>query len=183
MLAPWKKSYDQPRQHIKKQRQHFADKGPCGQSYGFSISHVGMWELDLKEDWALKNWCFQIVMLEKTLVSLLDCREIKPVNPKGNQPWTFIGGTDAKAKTLLLWPPDAKSQLIGKNLDAGKDWGQEKKEATEDEMDGVTDSMDMSLSKLREIVKDREAWYAAVHGVTKSRTRLSDWTELKLNIQ
>ena len=131
-----------------------------------------MWELDLKEDWALKNWCFQIVMLEKTLVSLLDCREIKPVNPKGNQPWTFIGGTDAKAKTLLLWPPDAKSQLIGKNLDAGKDWGQEKKEATEDEMDGVTDSMDMSLSKLREIVKDREAWYAAVHGVTKRQTWL-----------
>ena len=114
--------------------------------------------LDHKEGWALKNWCFQIVVLVKTLESLLDSEEMKLVNPEGNQPWIFIGGTEAEA--LILWPPNAKSPLIGKDLDAGKDWGQEEKGVTEDKrwLDGITDSMGMNLSKLREIVKNtREA--------------------------
>ena len=108
------------------------DKGPDSQSYGFASSHVWMWELDLKEGWAPKNWCFQTVVLEKTLESPLDSKEIKSVNPKGNQPWIFIGRTDAEAP--ILWPPDSKSRLIGKDPDAKKDWGQEEKRATEDEM-------------------------------------------------
>ena len=134
MLAPWKKSYDQPRQHIKKQRHYFANKGPYSQSCGFSSSHVRMWELDHKESWAPKNWCFWIVVLEKNLESSLDCKEIKPVNPKGNQSWIFIGSTDADA--LILWPPDAKNWLIRKDPDAGKDWKQEEKGTTEHEMVG-----------------------------------------------
>ena len=123
-LAPWKKSYDQPRQHIKKQGHHFANKGPSSQSYGFSCSHVWMWELDYKEIWVLENWCFWTVVLEKTLQSPLDYKELKSVNPKGNQFLTFIGRTDAEAP--ILWLPDVKSWLIGKDLDAGKDWEQEK---------------------------------------------------------
>ena len=134
MLTPWKESYDQPRQHIQKQRHYFANKGPSSQGYGFSSGHVWMWELDYKEGWALKNWFFQIVVLEKTLKSHLYIKEIKPVNPKGNQPWVFIGKTDAEAEAPILWPPDAKSWLIGKDSDAGKDWGQEEKGAAEDEM-------------------------------------------------
>ena len=128
-----KKSYDKPIQHIKKQRQYFADKGPSSQSYGFSSSHVWMWELDYKESWALKNWCFWTVVLEKTLESPLDCKEIQSVHPKGNQSWIFIGRTDAEAETLILWPPDVKNWLIGKDPDAEKDWRQEKG-TTEDEM-------------------------------------------------
>ena len=129
-LAPWKKSYDQPRQHIKKQRHYFANKGPSNQSYGFSSSHVWMWELDLKESWVLKNWYFWTVVLEKTLESPLDSKEIKPVSPKGNQPWIFIARTDAEAKTPILWPPASKNWLIGKDPDAGKDWRQEEKGTT-----------------------------------------------------
>ena len=136
MLAPWKKSYDQPRQHIKKQRHYFANKGPYGQSYGFSSSQVQMWEMDLKESWVPKNWCFRTVVLEKTLESPLDCREIKPVNPKENQSWIFIGRTDAEAETSILWPPDVKSWLTGKDPDAGEFWRQEEKGMTEDEMVG-----------------------------------------------
>ena len=132
MLAPWKESYDKPRQCIKKQRHHFADKGPHSQSCGFSSHHVRMWELDHKEGQALKHWCFQIVLLEKILVSPLDCKKIKPVNPKGNKFWIFIGRTDAEAP--ILWPPDVKSQLTGKEPDAGKDWRQEEKGETEDEI-------------------------------------------------
>ena len=135
MLVPWKKSYDQPRQHIKKQRHYFANKGPSSQSYGFSSSHVWMWKLYHKEGWEPKNWCFWIVVLEKTLESPLDCKEIKAVNPKRNQPWIFIGRTDTKAETLILWPPDAKNQHFGKYSDAGKDWRQEKG-ITEGEMVG-----------------------------------------------
>ena len=136
MLVPWKKSYDQTRQHIKKQRHYFANKGLSSQSYGFSNSHVWMWELDHKESWALKNWCFWTVALEKIFESLLDCKEIQPVNPKGNESWAFIGGTDAEAETPILWPPDGKNWLIGKDPDAGKDRGQEEKGMTEDEMVG-----------------------------------------------
>ena len=139
-----------------KQRYYFVDKGPSNQSYGFSSSHVQMWELNHKESWALKNWCFWTVVLEKTFESPLDTKEIKPVNPKGNQPWIFIRRTDAEAP--ILWLPDAKSQLIRKDPDAGKDWRWEEKGMTENEMDGITYSVDMNLSKVLEIVKDREGW-------------------------
>ena len=136
MLAPWKKSYDQPRQHIKKQRHYFANKGLSIQSYGFSSSHVWMWKLNYKESWALKNWCIWIVVLEKTLESPLNCNEIQPVHPKGNQSWIFIGRTDTRAETLILWPPDAKNRLIWRDPDAGKDGRWEEKGMTEDEMVG-----------------------------------------------
>ena len=136
MLTPWKKSYDQPRQHIKKQRHYFANKGLSSQGYGFSSSHVWMWELDYKESWVQKNWCFWIVVLEKTLESPLDCKEIKPIHRKGNQSWIFIGRTDAEAETPILWLPDPKNWLIWKDPDAGKDWRQEEKGMTEDEMVG-----------------------------------------------
>ena len=132
----WKKSYDQSRQHIQKQRRFFSDEGPCSQSYGFSSSHVWMWELDHKESWAPKNWCFWTVVLEKTLESPLDCKEIQPVNPKGNQSWIVIGRTDAEAETPILWPPDAKNWLIWTDPDSGKDWRWEKKGTIKDEMVG-----------------------------------------------
>ena len=127
--TPWKESYDQPRQHIKKQRHYFVNKGPSGQSYGFSSGHVWMWELDYKESWAPKNWCFWTVVLEKTLKSPLNCKEIKPVNPEGNHSWIFIGRTDAEAETPIPWPPDLKSWLIGKDRD-WKDWRQEENGVT-----------------------------------------------------
>ena len=131
MLAPQKKSYDQPRQHIKKQRRYFANKGPSSQSYGFSSSRVWMWELNYKESWVPKNWCFWTLVLEKTLESPLDYKEIQPVHPKGNQTWIFIGRTDADTKTPILWPPDVKNWLIWKDPDAGKEWRQEKTRTTE----------------------------------------------------
>ena len=134
MLAPWKKSYDQLRQHIKKQKHYFAEKGPSSQSYGFSSSHVWMWELDCEEGWVPKNWCFWAVVLKKTLESPLDCKEINPVNYKWNQSWIFIGRTDAEAS--ILWSCDVKSWLIGKDLNAGKDRKQEEKGITGDEMVG-----------------------------------------------
>ena len=132
ILAPWKKSYQQPRQHIKKQRHYFVNKGPSSQSYDFSSSHAQMWELDYKESWVLKNWCFLTMVLEKTLESLLDCMEIKPVNSKGIQSQIFIGRTDAEAETPILWPPDVKNWLTGKYPDAGKDWRQEEKGTTDE---------------------------------------------------
>ena len=134
MFTPSKKIYDKPRQCIKKQWHHFANKGLCNQSYDFSSRHIWMWELDHKEGWVPKNRCFQIVVLEKTLESPLDCKEIKLVNSKGNQPWIFFGRTGAEA--LILWPPDANSWLTGIFPDAGKDWGQEKKRAVEDKISG-----------------------------------------------
>ena len=158
MLAPWKKSYGKPRQCMKKQRYHFAGKGPYSQSYGFSSSHVWMWHLDHKEGWALKNWYFWTVLLDKTLESPLDSEEIKPVNPKGNQPWIFIGRTDAEAEAPILWPPNAKSWLTGKDSDVGKDWGQEEKGG-----DRGWNAWMASLTQWTwvwansEIVKDREA--------------------------
>ena len=163
---------------VLKSRDNFSDKGPDAQSYGFSSSHVWIWELDHREIWEPNNWCFWTVVLEKTLESPLDYKEIKLLNPKGNQSWIFIGKTDAETETPVLWPPDAKNWFIGKDPDAGKDWRQEEKGMTEDEMVGWhhwLNSTDMSLSKLQEMVKDREARYAAVHGVTKSRVWLSDW--------
>jgi len=136
-----------------------------------------MWELDHKKGWVPKNWYFWTGVLEKTLESPLDCKESQPVHPKGSQPWIFIRRTDTEAVTPILWPLDAKNWLIGKDVDAGKDWRQEEKGLIEDEMVGGHHWLnDLNLRKLRELVKDREAWCVAVHGVTKSWTWLSDWT-------
>ena len=173
MLAPWKKSYDKPRQHIRKQ------KGLYRQSYGFSSSHIQMWELDHKEGWAPKNLCFWTVVLEKTLESPWDCKEIQSVHSEGDQHWDFFGRYDAKAETPVLWPPHVKSWLIGKDSDAGRDWGQEEKGRQRMRwLDGITDSMDVSLSELR------SWWWTGKPGMlrfmgSQSRPQLSDWTELK----
>ena len=138
----WKKSYDKPRQHIKKQRHYFTGKGLSSQSHSFSSSHAWMWELDHKESWALKNWNFWTAVLEKTLESPLDCKESQPVHLKGNQSWIFIGRTDVEAETPILWPPDAKSWLIGKDPDAGKDWRWVENGMIEDEMVGQHHQLD-----------------------------------------
>ena len=135
-LTPWKESYYKLKQHIKKQRCYFGNKGLSSQNYGFSSSHVWMWELECKKSWALKNWCLWIVVLAKTVETPLDRKEIQPVHPKGNQSWIFIGKTDAEAEAPVLWPSDAKNWLIWKDSDAGKDWGWEEKGMTEDEMIG-----------------------------------------------
>ena len=172
---------EQPRQNIKKQRHYFANKGPSSQGYGFSSSHIWMWELDYRESWALKNWCFWTVVLEKTLESPLDCKEIQSVHPKGNQSWIFIVRTNAEAEAPILWPPYAKNWLTEKDPDAGKDWRREEKGVTEDEMAGWHHRLNgYGFEHAPSLVMDREAWLAAVCGFTKSQTRLSNWTEVGL---
>ena len=175
-FAPCRKSYDQTGQHIKKQRHYIANKGPPSQAYGFSSSRVWMWELDYKERWVPKNWSFWTMVLEKTLESPLDSKEI---NPKGNQSWIFIGRIDVEAKTPIFWPPDAKNWLIWKDLDAGKDWRQEEKGTTEDEMVGWHHRLNgVSLSKRWKLVMDREAWHAVEQSIMSHRVG-HDWgTEL-----
>ena len=159
------------------QRHYFADKGPSSQCYGVSCSHVWTWELDYKESWLLKNWCFWTVVLEKTRESPLDCKDIKPINLKGNQPWIFIGRTDAEAEAPILWPPDAKGRLIRKDPDAGKDWRQEEKGTTEGEMVGWHHWLWTWVWASPGVGDGQEAWCAAVHGVSKSQTRTElNWT-------
>ena len=164
--------------HIKNQRHHLANIHPCSHSYGFSSNHVWMWELDHKEGWAPKNWWLWIVVLEKTLESPLESKEIKPVNPKGNQPWIFIGRTDAEVEAPILFGHlMQRANSLEKTLMMGKIEGRRRREQQRMRwLNGITDLMDMSSSKLWEIVKDREAWHAVVHGVTKSWTQLRDWT-------
>ena len=164
---------------MKKQRHYFSNKGPSSQGYGFSCGHVWMWELDCEESWALQNWCFWTVVLEKTLESPLDCKEIQPVHPKGHQSWVFFGRTDAKAETPVLWLPHAKSWLIVRDPDAGRDWGQEEKGMTEDEMAGWHHWLDAHEFGWSPGVGDGQGGLVCWDSwVAKSRTRLSDWTEL-----
>ena len=166
MLAPWKKSYDQSRQHIKKQRHYFADKSPSSQIYGFSSNHVRIWELDYKESWALKNWCFWTVVLEKSLESPLDFKEIQPVHPEGNQSCIFIWRTDAEVETPILWSPHATNWLIGKDRDVGRDWRQEEEKGmTEDEIVGWHHQLNgHEFEQTLGVSDGQETWCAAIHG-------------------
>ena len=166
MLVSWKQSYDKPREHIQQQRHHFAIKGSYSESYGFSnghISHVRMWELDHKEGWTLKNWCFWIVVLEKTLESFLDCKEIKPVNHKENQAWIFTGRTDSEDELPILWPPDVKSRFIEKTLIWGTIEGRRRRGWQRMKwLNGITNSRDLRLRKFWKI------WRTGEPGVVQS---------------
>ena len=169
---------------IEKQRHYFVNKGPSSQGYGFSSSHVRMWELDYKESWVLKNWCFWTVVLEKTLESPLDCKEIQPVHSKGDQSWVFFGRTDAKAETPVLWPPHAKGWLIGKDSDAGRDWGQEEKGTTEDEMAGWHHRLDGHESEWTPGVGDGQGSLVCYNSwgcKELDMTERLNWTELNIN--
>ena len=178
MLAPWKESNNKPRPSILKQRPYFAHKSPYSQSYGFSSSHLWMWELDHKEGWMLKNWCFRNVMLEKTLESPLYSNDIKPVKLKGNQPGIFIKRINAEAP--IFWPSDENSQLIGKDSDAGKDQGQEQKVAAEDEtVREHHHSKDMSLNKLWGDSEGQGILVCCSPCIANSQTLLSEWTSKK----
>ena len=177
MLAPWKKSYDKPRQHIKKQRYHSDKKGPYRQIYGFSSSYVWMWELDQKEGWAPKNWCFQTVVLEKTLESPVDCKVIKSVNPIGNKSWILTGRSDAEAEAPIICSPDVKNQPTGKDPDAREDWGQDEKKVTEDEM--VEWHHWLNGHEFEQTLGDSEGQGSLVccsPWGRKESTRLSGWT-------
>ena len=182
MLAPWKKSFDQPRQCTKSQRHHFANKGPYSQSYGFSSSHVWMQELDYKESWVPKNWCLWTVVLEKTLESPLGCKEIQPVHLKGDQSWIFIGRTDVEAETPILWLPDVKSWLTGKDPDAGKDWRQLEKGAAKNELAGWHYWLEHEFEQTLGVGDGQgilESW--SLWGCKESDTTEGlNWTELKL---
>ena len=178
MLTPWKECYDQLRQHIKKQRHYFVNKGPSSQGYGFSCGHVWMWELDCEEGWVPKNWCFWTVVLEKTLDSPLDCKEIQPVHPKGAQSWVFIGRTDVKAETPILWPPDAELTHLK------RPWFWERLRAGGEGDDRGWDGWMASLTYWTWVWVDSGSWWWTGRPDvlrfmgSQSRTWLSDWSEL-----